>query len=288
MQNFTGLGVAVITPFKQNLDIDYPALERVLDHLYNSNALDYLVAMGSTGEAATLSEQEKQDLLSFIANYNDGQVPLMAGFGGNNTNALIESLEKYDLNGYDALLSVSPAYVRPSQQGILEHYLALADRAQLPILVYNVPSRTGSNINAETVAALAKHENIFGIKDASAELVQAMEIKALTSDFLLVSGDDMFIVPLCSVGADGLISVLGNAYPKLYKETIEACNAGDYTKASALAKSTLNINRLMYEEGNPVGVKQLMAHLGLCEPYVRLPLAKASDNLSARIKSAML
>jgi 4-hydroxy-tetrahydrodipicolinate synthase len=288
MERFKGLGVAMITPFKKNLEIDYTALEKVLDHLYNSNALDYLVAMGSTGEAATLTDQEKQDLLTFIADYNNDRIPLMAGFGGNYTDALIKSLKKFDLNGYSAFLSVSPAYVKPSQQGIVEHYYKVADNAPLPVMVYNVPSRTGSNITASTVAKLAKHENIFGIKDASADVVQAMEIKALTSDFLLVSGDDMILVPLCSVGADGLISVLGNAYPNLYKDTIEACNTRDYAKASDLAKSTLNINKLMYEEGNPAGVKQLMAHLGLCEPYVRLPLAKVSDNLSTRIKSAML
>lgn len=287
--DFRGLGVAVVTPFDQNLDVDFNALETILNHLHASESLDYLVVMGSTGEAPTLSFEEKQELINFIKAHNKGRLPLMVGHGGNNTRALIESLLKFDISGYQGILSVSPGYIRPTQEGIYGHYTALADVAPLPVMLYNVPSRTGSNIESETVARLSEHENIIGIKDASAELVQAMEITNRTDEqFILVSGDDMFTVPLFSVGCEGLISVLSNAYPKLYKQQIEACNAGNYKKAGRLAKSTLKINDLMYREGNPVGVKQLMSHMGLCEPYVRLPLAKASDELSAEIKAAML
>lgn len=287
--DFRGLGVAVVTPFDQNLDVDFRALAGILDHLHASNSVDYLVVMGSTGEAPTLSFEEKQELISFIKDHNRGRLPLMVGHGANNTRALVESLLKLDISGYQGILSVSPGYIRPTQEGIYGHYTTLADMAPLPLMLYNVPSRTGSNIEAETVARLAEHKNILGIKDASADLVQAMEITNRTKDdFILVSGDDMFTVPLFSVGCEGLISVLSNAYPKLYKQQIEACNAGNYQEAGKLAKSTLEINDLMYREGNPVGVKQLMAHMGLCEPYVRLPLAKASDELSAKIKASML
>lgn len=287
--DFRGLGVAVVTPFDQNLNVDFKALEAILDHLHSSKSVDYLVIMGSTGEAPTLSHEEKKELLQFIKKHNNGRLPLMAGHGGNNTRALIESMNQLDLTGYRGILSASPAYVRPSQEGIFGHYTALADAAPIPVMLYNVPSRTGSNIDPATVARLAEHSNILGIKDASADLMQAMEITNRTSeDFILVSGDDMFTVPLFSVGCVGLISVLSNAYPEIYKKQIEACIAGNYQEAARLAKSALKINSLMYREGNPVGIKQLLAHMGLCEPYVRLPLAKASTGLAADIKSAML
>ena len=286
--DFRGLGVAVVTPFNQKHEIDFKALEDILDHLHKSEALDYLVVMGSTGEAPTLSSDEKQEVINFVKTHNKGRLPLMMGHGGNDTRALIDTLGKLDISGYQGILSSSPAYVRPTQEGIYEHYSAFANAAPIPIMLYNVPSRTSSNINPETVQRLANDENILGIKDASADLVQAMQItKAVNNDFILVSGDDMFTVPLFSVGCQGLISVLGNAYPQLYKDQIKACNKGDYTEAAKLAKSTLTINELMYREGNPVGIKQLMSHLGLCDPFVRLPLVPASEKLSADIKAAM-
>ena len=287
--DFRGLGVAVVTPFDSELNVDFKALENVLDHFHASKAVDYLVVLGSTGEATALSIDEKQELLSFVKDHNKDRLPLMLGHGGNNTKVLIESLGEYDISGYQAILSVSPAYNRPTQEGIFAHYTALADAAPIPVMIYNVPSRTGSNIDAETVEQLSQHPNIFGLKDASTDLVQAMEITNRSNgDFILVSGDDMFTVPLFSVGCEGLISVLGNAYPKLYKQQIEACNSRDYKEAARLSKTTLRINKLMYKEGNPVGVKQLMAHLGLCEAYVRLPLVKASNKLAEEIKEAML
>jgi len=287
--DFRGLGVAVVTPFDHNLEIDYISLEKVLNHLHDSKAVDYIVVLGSTGEAPTLSFDEKQEVLAFVRKHNNNRLGLMVGHGGNNTRALVDSMKNLDIAGYQGILSSSPAYIKPTQEGLIGHYTALADEAPLPIMLYNVPSRTGSNIAPETVAKLAEHPNIIGIKDASADLVQAMEITNRTADeFILVSGDDMFTVPLFSVGCQGLISVLGNAYPKIYKNQVEACKSGNYKLASDLAKSTLRINELMYREGNPVGVKQLMAHLGLCEPYVRLPLAKASDKLAREIEQAML
>ena len=287
--DFRGLGVAVVTPFDHNLEIDYISLEKVLNHLHDSKAVDYIVVLGSTGEAPTLSFDEKQEVLAFVRKHNNNRLGLMVGHGGNNTRALVDSMKNLDIAGYQGILSSSPAYIKPTQEGLIGHYTALADEAPLPIMLYNVPSRTGSNIAPETVAKMAEHPNIIGIKDASADLVQAMEITNRTAnEFILVSGDDMFTVPLFSVGCQGLISVLGNAYPKIYKNQVEGCKSGNYKLASDLAKSTLRINELMYREGNPVGVKQLMAHLGLCEPYVRLPLAKASDKLAREIEQAML
>lgn len=289
MNSFRGLGVAVITPFDRNLAVDFEALQRVLDHLYSKNAPDYLVVLGSTGEATTLSDDEKKEVLKFFAEYNQERIPLMLGHGGSNTQALIRSIKKFELSGFSGILSSSPAYVKPTQEGIYKHYTALADNLPLPIMLYNVPSRTGSNINADTVVRLSTHQNIMGIKDASADIIQAMELRErVADDFLLISGDDMFTVPLCSVGFDGLISVLGNAYPEIYKETLNACFDANFKAAARLARKTLKINGLMYKEGNPVGIKQLMAHLGLCEPFVRLPLSPATEELSTEIKAALL
>ena len=251
--------------------------------------MDYLVVLGSTGEAATLSAEEKQEIMTFVRDFNKKRLPLVFGHSGNDTKALIQALYTIDFSGYSAVLIASPAYVKPSQAGIIAHYHSLADNSPLPIILYNVPSRTGSNISSETVKILAENKNIIGIKEASGDLVQAMEIMANTpEEFLLISGDDMLAVPLCSIGAVGLISVLANAYPAIFNKIITFCISRNYALAAQNAFKTLKINNLMYTEGNPVGLKQLLAHLGLCRPNVRLPLVKASSELSEKIKTQLL
>ena len=286
MEQLKGLGVALVTPFDEELQVDFKALETILNHLYKSNSVDYLVVLGSTGEANALSSTDKQSVLTFVNDFNANRLPLVFGHSGNNTKELIISLETLDFSGYSAILSASPAYVKPTQQGIQSHYESLADQSPLPIILYNVPSRTGSNISAKTTIALSKHKNIIGIKEASCDLVQAMEIRNNASkEFLLISGDDMLTIPLKSIGGDGLISVLANAYPKIYKVILSSCANGEFDKARKIAFKTLKINDLMYQEGNPVGIKQLLTSLSLCEPYVRLPLIAASQKLSEEIKN---
>ncbi len=289
MESLHGLGVALVTPFDDNLEIDFSALARVLDHLYASKAVDYLVVLGSTGEAAALSAAEKQAVLTFVKDHNKGRLPLLFGHSGNNTTELVKTLNTIDSTGYAAVLSASPAYVKPPQDGIIAHYQQLADNSPLPILLYNVPSRTGSNMTAGTTLTLAGHENIIGIKEASGNVEQALAIRAGSGDsFLLISGDDMLTVPLCSVGATGLISVLGNAYPGVYKDMLTLCSKGNYRQAAGAATRTMSINELMYKEGNPVGIKQLLAAMGLCRPNVRLPLVKASQSLAEEIQANLL
>ncbi len=289
MESLHGLGVALVTPFDDNLEIDFPALAKVLDHLYASKAVDYLVVLGSTGEAAALSAAEKQAVLTFVKDHNKGRLPLLFGHSGNNTPELVKTLNAIDCTGYAAVLSASPAYVKPPQDGIIAHYQQLADNSPLPILLYNVPSRTGSNMTAGTTLTLAGHENIIGIKEASGNVEQALAIRAGSEDsFLLISGDDMLTVPLCSVGATGLISVLGNAYPGVYKDILTLCSKGNYRQAAGIAARTIAINELMYSEGNPVGIKQLLAAMALCRPNVRLPLVKASQSLTEKIQANLL
>jgi 4-hydroxy-tetrahydrodipicolinate synthase len=289
MKAFEGLGVALVTPFNQQLDVDFKALTAILEHLYASNSVDYFVVLGSTGEAATLSSEEKQEIMTFVRDFNKNRLPLVFGHSGNDTRALIQSLYSIDFSGYSAVLCASPAYVKPSQAGIIAHYHTLSDNSPLPLILYNVPSRTGSNIASETVKILAENKNIIGIKEASGDLVQAMEVRANTpEEFLLISGDDTLTIPMCSIGAVGLISVMANAYPAVFKNILTSCKAGEFNNAASEALKTLKINHLMNTEGNPIGIKQLLAHLGLCSPNVRLPLAKASSELSEKIKNQLL
>lgn len=288
MSKFSGLGVALVTPFDNQLKVDFNALGNVLQHLYDSKAVDYLVVLGSTGEAATLNNEEKQEILSFVNKFNKNRLPLVFGHSGNDTTKLINSLNSLNIEGYSAVLIASPAYVKPSQSGIIAHYLYFANNSPLPIILYNVPSRTASNMQASTTIELAKHKNIIAIKEASGDLVQAMEIRANTNNsFSLISGDDMLTLPLLSIGADGLISVLGNAYPQIFKEIISSCRQHKTEKASKAAFKMLKMNELMYKEGNPTGIKQLLSHLGLCEPFVRLPLSSASSELSLQLKQQL-
>ena len=282
MKKFTGTGVALVTPFKADGAIDYPALERVIEHVILGN-VDYLVVQGTTGESATLSEEEKMEVLAFTKKINRSRVPIVYGLGGNNTAALLAAIDTIDFSEIEGVLSVSPYYNKPSQAGIIAHYEALADKCPVPIILYNVPGRTMSNLSAATTLKLAQHKNIIGIKEASGNLEQCMRIvNSKPDDFLLISGDDMNTTPMRSIGAEGVISVMANAYPEIMGAIIHG--NGEYSKKGTF--SLLDINPLMYEESNPVGVKCLMEHLGLCESHVRLPLQKASNELRSRIISA--
>ncbi|WP_158856693.1 4-hydroxy-tetrahydrodipicolinate synthase [Lunatibacter salilacus] len=282
MKKLIGTGVALVTPFHTDLSIDYPSLQRIIEHVLQGG-VDYLVVMGTTAESATLSSKEKKDVLAFSRKVLKGRLPLVYGLGGNATQAVLNELEETDFSGVDALLSVSPYYNKPSQSGIIQHYEAIADACPVPVILYNVPGRTMSNMTAATTLHLAEHPNIIGMKEASGNLEQCMQIAhKKPDDFLLISGDDMITTALKAIGAEGLISVLANAYPAIISSIIH----GDSESSKKSTFKLLEINPLMYEESNPVGVKCLMNHLGLCENTVRLPLAAASENLCERIISA--
>jgi len=282
MEKFKGTGVALVTPFNEDGSIDYPALEKVIEHVIHGN-VDYLVVQGTTGESATLSGTEKKQVLAFTRKINRSRLPIVYGLGGNNTQSVLDEMDTIDFSEIDAILSVSPYYNKPSQEGIVAHYRAIADRCPVPVILYNVPGRTASNLTFQTSLQLAQHPNIIGVKEASGNLEQCMRIvKDKPDDFLLISGDDMITTFMRSIGAEGVISVMANAYPEIMGSIIH----GNATYSKKGTFSLLDINPLMYEESNPVGVKCLMHHLGICEEHVRLPLLKASPDLSRRIKIA--
>lgn len=287
MKKFFGTGVALITPFTTTGNVDYKALKKVLQH--TAKGVDYYVVMGTTGESATLSSQEKKDVLQFVIDNNPKNLPIVYGIGGNNTKEVVDTIKATNFKGVDALLSVSPYYNKPSQDGIYQHFIAVADASPVPVILYNVPGRTASNLTAETTLRLAVHKNIFAIKEASGNIEQCMKIaKAMPKDFLLISGDDLLTVPLYSVGAKGVISVLANAHPVVFKKMKDHAFAGDFAKASQEQFKLLEINGPMYEEGNPVGVKQVMADMGICSNHVRLPLVSASEGLKKKIKESII
>jgi 4-hydroxy-tetrahydrodipicolinate synthase len=283
MKKLYGTGVALVTPFTEDLEIDFKALKRLLQH--TAKGVDYYVVLGTTGEAATFSDEEKKKVLEFVKDNNSRNLPVVYGVGGNDTRRVIESINSVDFNGVSALLSVSPYYSKPPQEGIIRHFTAIADASPVPVILYNVPSRTSSNLTADTTLRLAEHGNICGTKEASGNLEQCMTIsKYMPKDFLLLSGDDMQTVAMYAIGGKGVISVLANAYPKVFGNIKEHAFAENYRKASQALFKLLEINPLMYAEGNPVGVKYLLEVLGVCKPFVRLPLAEASGDLKARIK----
>ena len=284
--NWKGVGVALVTPFNADETIDYKSLLKLLQH--TENHVDYWVVHGTTGEAATTDTQEKAEILQFVRANNPKNVPVMYGLGGNNTRHIVEELKHIDFEGVGAILSVSPYYNKPSQNGIVKHYQAVADHAPVPIMLYNVPGRTSSNISIETTIALATHPNILGIKEASGNLVQCMQIaKDKPKDFLLLSGDDILTVPSVSFGAVGVISVLANALPKEFCEMVHFALNGNYTQATSLLYRFLNLNDLMYVEGNPVGIKALMEIMGICTATVRQPMDIASLDLRKKIEEAL-
>ncbi|GHA57516.1 4-hydroxy-tetrahydrodipicolinate synthase [Pontibacter akesuensis] len=282
-EKLRGTGVALITPFTKELAVDYEALHKLLDFVLDGG-VNYLVINGTTAESVTTTAEEKATILQFVKKHVKGRVPLVYGLGGNNTQHLLETIAFTDLEGIEALLSVSPYYNKPSQQGIYQHFVQVAEASPIPVLLYNVPGRTGSNMTAETTLKLATHQNIIGIKEASGNLEQCMVIaKHKPNDFMLISGDDLLTVPMISFGADGIISVLANAFPGKFSNMVQLALDGKFRESSELLLDFVDMNPLMYEEGNPVGVKAVLQRFGVCGATVRLPLLEASAGLKDRL-----
>lgn len=284
MKKLYGTGVALVTPFDESGNIDFASLKKVLVH--TAKGVDYWVVMGTTGESVTCTKEEKKKVLSFIAGNNPKKLPILYGIGGNNTASVIEEIHQTDLRNVDALLSVSPYYNKPSQEGIFRHFSMVSDASPLPVILYNVPGRTASNLTADTILRLAQNKNIIGVKEASGNLEQCIKIaKEKPDSFMLISGDDLLTLPMYAIGGVGVISVLANAYPVIFKKMKEFAFSGNYAKAQKELYQLVDLNGPMYEEGNPVGVKQLLYEMGICDPHVRLPLTNASARLSEKIKS---
>ena len=288
MQNkFRGTGVALVTPFKEDGSIDFDAFKKLLHHV-SSNGVNYLLVNGTTSESATTSAEEKEELLAFTVQVNDGILPIVYGIGGNNTSELLKIIKKTNFKGVDGILSVSPYYNKPSQEGIYLHYKAIADACPVPVILYNVPGRTASNISAKTTVRLSEHKNIIGIKDASGNIEQALEIlKYAHKDFILISGDDLVTVPMISIGAQSVMSVIANGFPAEFSRMVDLALHNDFKTATQYAKLFVDLNPLLYEEGNPVGIKQALEIKGISKNIVRLPLAPASDSLKERMKAVV-
>lgn len=289
MNAIKGLGVALVTPFEEDGQIDFEGLKNLVN-FQKENGVDYLVVLGTTAEAATLSLAEKKEVIGVIVKENAGQLPLVLGLGGNNTAELIDQLEREDFSDFDAILSVSPYYNRPSQEGIYQHFAKIAKHSPLPIVLYNVPSRTGSNMTSETTVRLANDfDNIVAIKEASGDLNQAMRIlRDAPKDFLVLSGDDAMALPIIMAGGHGVISVIGEGIPEVFSKLIHYGLEGKFDLARKAQFNVLKIIDLIFEEGNPAGIKSLLETRGVCSPYTRLPLVKASDQLKEKIRKEYL
>lgn len=268
-----GMGVAMITPFRQDKSIDYDALSILIEYLINGKT-DYIVALGTTGETPSLSCQEKCELRKFILEKVNGRVPLVLGLGGNNTMRLVEELKSEDLTGFSAILSVVPFYNKPSQEGIYQHYKAVAEASPLPVILYNVPGRTGVNMTAQTTLRIAREvENVIGVKEASGNFCQIEEIiKNKPEDFQVVSGDDSITYPLMTLGAVGVISVIGNAFPAEFGKMVRLCLDGRFQEALPIHFEFTELFNLLFVDGNPAGVKCTLNAMGMIENVLRLPL----------------
>lgn len=288
MDKFRGTGVALVTPFSpSDHAVDYTALRRLLDFVIEGG-VEYLVVNGTTAESPTITHEEKAETLRVVKEHVAGRVPLVYGIGGNDTAGTEATIRNTDMSGIAALLSASPYYNKPSQAGIIAHYERLADASPVPVILYNVPGRTASNLTAATTLRLAQHPNIIGIKEASGNLEQCQQIAAhKPEDFLLISGDDMMTTSLVSFGAVGVISVLANAFPRPFTDMVRHALAGEFAQASQLLFKFVDLNPLMYEESNPVGVKAALEALGVCSGAVRLPLLAASASLQERVKQLL-
>ena len=283
MINLNGLGVAMITPFYKNGAVDYPALQRNTEHLINSD-VDFLVVLGTTAETPTLSFEEQRSVLDFIIELNNKRLPVVVGLAGNNTKALCERIADFDFKGVDAVLSASPHYNKPSQRGIVEHFTMVAEASHKPIILYNVPSRTGSNMSAKTTLELADHQNIIAIKEASGDLGQVDDIlSGKPEGFQVFSGDDALTLAMIASGADGVISVIGNALPKRFGSMVNQALFGQVVEAREMHLKLSPIIDAIFEEGNPAGIKSVMDMIGLCNHSVRLPLMPATKQLRDKL-----
>lgn len=286
MNELYGTGVALVTPFKEDGSVDYKGLERLVEHQIE-NGINYLVVLGTTGEPATLSFEEKEQVKQCIVNVNKGRIPLVLGIGGNNTASVVGDILSTDLSEYAAVLSVSPYYNRPTQEGLYQHFSAIAKVSSKPIIVYNVPGRTGSNMEPDTVIRLAEDfENIIGVKEAKGDIVQALRlIKNKPDNFMVISGDDMIALPMVLAGGAGVISVIGQAFPKDFSTLIQHGLKGEMASANTLNYKLMDAIDLIFEEGNPGGIKTVLDSLQICSKYVRLPLVASSYDLQQKISN---
>lgn len=286
-QMIKGVGVALITPFN-NFEVDYPALERMVEHVINGG-VDYIVALGSTAETATLSLEERQQVYDFIVERTAGRVPIVVGMGSNNTHELVEQLRTFDMHDAVAILSVVPYYNKPSQEGIYRHYMAVAEASPVPVILYNVPGRTGVNMTAATTLRLAQaSDNIVAVKEASGSIDQMQEIiDGKPENFLVISGDDGITVELVKRGGMGVISVAANAFPERFCKCIHDAMEGNFTEAESAMEQFNEPIALLFKEGNPTGVKTMTAVMGITRDEVRLPLVEGTESLRDAIKSAV-
>lgn len=285
MNIFKGTGIALITPFNEDKSVDFAALERIVNHVIDGGA-DFLVALGTTSEAPTLSAEEKEQVVSTILKANAKRLPVLLGLGGNNTQTVIEQIKKQDFTGIDGILSVVPYYNKPNQRGMKAHFAAIADASPVPVILYNVPGRVGVNLQAATCVELAKHPNIIAVKEASGNLMQIMEIlRDKPADFDVISGDDGITQPMMALGAQGVISVAANAYIKPFSRMMNAMREGRHEEALRLHYTMLRMNQLIFADGNPAGIKCLMSIMGLCKNVLRLPLVTASETVQKEIEN---
>lgn len=284
MQAFVGTGVALVTPFKEDFTIDHEALEKIVNFVIDGG-VNYLVVLGTTGEPATLTTEEKELVIKTIAKANNKRLPLILGVGGNNTMQVVEELNTRDFSEFSAILSVSPYYNKPTQEGIYQHFSAIARAAPIPVILYNVPGRTASNVLPSTILRLANEfSNIIGIKEAAGDIVQAMEIiQHKPKDFLVISGDDMITLPIVLAGGSGVISVIGQGFPKKFSEMVRLGLDRKVDEAYALHYKIADATVMIFEQGNPAGIKQVFKALGLSENTVRLPLIEVNQELASRL-----
>ncbi|MCF6296623.1 MAG: 4-hydroxy-tetrahydrodipicolinate synthase [Flavobacteriaceae bacterium] len=284
MKEFLGTGVALVTPFTSNKKIDFTALESLVNYQID-NGIDYLVVLGTTGENSTLSKQEQQQIKDKIIEVNKGRLPLVIGIGGNNTQAVVEELENSDLSKFTAILSVSPYYNKPTQNGIYQHFKAISKASSIPVILYNVPPRTGSNMEPKTVSKLAENcKNIIAIKEASGDFEQGLELlRNKPKDFMVISGEDKLALPLTLAGGSGVISVIGQALPSKFSQMIKLGLGGKPKQAFGIFYKLMPSIDLIFTEGNPAGIKALLSKLNICGTDVRLPLVKATNELQQDI-----
>ena len=285
-QQLRGTGVALVTPFAKDGSVDFTALGKVIDHVIKGG-VDYLITLGTTGETATLSKEEKIAIIEFTFSFTDGRVPIIVGVGGNNTAEVVSDLQTFPLAKALAVLSVSPFYNKPSQEGIYQHYKAVAAASPKPVILYNVPGRTGRNMSAATSIRLAKDcPNVVGLKEASGDMAQCMDIlRDAPPNFVVISGDDLLALPQIASGMQGVISVAANAYPTAFSNMVRACLSGDFVKAKAINDPLIEVYDMMFTENNPAGVKAFMHQMGLLENEVRLPLVPLSEPVYSRVKT---
>jgi 4-hydroxy-tetrahydrodipicolinate synthase len=288
MKKFRGIGVAIVTPFKNDTSIDFAAMGKIIDHVINGG-VNYIVLLGTTGESATLSKDEKSALTSYVTETVDKRVPIVLGIGGYSTNEVIGCIRKTNFEGIDAILSVVPYYNKPGQKGLFQHFRQISASSPVPVILYNVPSRTGANLLPETCLELAHDcENIVGIKEASGNLEQIMKIlKDKPENFLVISGNDLDAMPVIASGGSGLISVLANAYPADWSEMVNQSLKSNFKVARELHYKYLEMIELLFADGSPSGVKAIMNNMGLCQNTLRLPLVPVNRSIAARISKAM-